>query len=245
MRARVAALITALTGVTFAFAAPRLALNPGPHSQGHVRSENRCLDCHTPGRGTPNAKCIVCHALDRIVAGGAANDARSLSIRGLHRELTGARCTDCHTDHAGRDPHRATRAFTHDALAASRRQDCASCHSLARPADALHREAGGACASCHATSAWKPATFAHERWFVLDRDHAVACRTCHAQPGNFKRYTCYGCHEHTPARMRDEHREERVTDRELDDCVRCHRSADEREGRERGRERARRGGDDD
>jgi len=48
--------------------------------------------------------------------------------------------------------------------------------------------------------------------------------TCHT--GNdFKRYTCYGCHEHTPANVRAEHEKEGI--RDFENCVECHRSADE------------------
>lgn len=54
------------------------------------------------------------------------------------------------------------------------------------------------------------------------------------------RYTCYGCHQHTPANIRGEHIEEGI--RNFANCVDCHRSADEEDigGGER-----RDGGDDD
>ncbi len=54
--------------------------------------------------------------------------------------------------------------------------------------------------------------------------------TCHV--GNdYKRYTCYGCHEHTPAKVRAEHEEEGI--RDFENCVKCHRSGD-KESAERG-----------
>ena len=47
--------------------------------------------------------------------------------------------------------------------------------------------------------------------------------TCHT--GNdYSRYTCYGCHEHTPAKIRAEHQEEGISN--FTNCVECHRSAD-------------------
>lgn len=86
-------------------------------------------------------------------------------------------------------------------------------------------------ATCHTTSGWKPAHFAHDRLFRLDRDHNVACTTCHVG-GNTRRYTCYGCHEHKPAATLAEHREEGVRGT-IDNCARCHRSAEgEREGKD-------------
>ena len=45
------------------------------------------------------------------------------------------------------------------------------------------------------------------------------------RPARLGRYTCYGCHEHTQSNMRAEHREEGV--RFSDDCVKCHKSADD------------------
>lgn len=71
---------------------------------------------------------------------------------------------------------------------------------------------------------------------MLDRDHNATCATCHTGEGqtnnDFTRYTCFGCHQHTPANIRAEHAEEGT--RNVDDCVRCHVSVDG-EGGERGR----------
>lgn len=247
MKSRTAALLSAVAGVTFAFAAPRMALSPGPQSEGHAKIESRCFDCHTPGLGTPRAKCIACHALDKIGGDDGRRDPRAQAIGGMHRSFGSVSCGECHSDHKGRSASFATRAFSHEALSAELRPRCASCHDSRRPADALHRQATAECGTCHSTTAWKPATFEHGRWFVLDRDHAVECRTCHDVPTDYKRYTCYGCHEHSLARMQSEHREEGISDARLADCVRCHRSADEREGGEGGGRRGRgrgRGGDD-
>jgi len=105
-------------------------------------------------------------------------------------------------------------------------------HEANRPADDLHRRAEGMCGACHATTAWIRATFQHDDYFVLDRNHQTRCRTCHIQPANYREYTCYGCHAHTPTGTAAQHREEGISN--LRDCVRCHRSAAEHEGGERG-----------
>ena len=115
---------------------------------------------------------------------------------------------------------------------------CESCHKP--PGDSLHRPIKGNCAQCHSTQAWEPATFEHDKLFVLDRDHNAPCETCHKNPADYRQYTCYGCHEHTIANVRQEHEEEGI--RNFDNCVKCHRSADEEprgEGRgdEKGGER--------
>jgi hypothetical protein len=83
-----------------------------------------------------------------------------------------------------------------------------------------------------------PATFDHNKYFVLDRDHNTRCVTCHVR-NNYKNYTCYGCHEHSPSNIRREHIKEGI--RDFNNCVKCHRSADEDDiqGREKGREHER------
>lgn len=275
MQSRTAMLGTLLLSAAILLASPRLALTPGPVTEGHAEIAGNCLSCHTLLRGLPAAKCIACHQLDSI--GITRRDlAEPAPVRpalaGMHAEFRTADCLDCHTDHAGADPALATHAFSHEALSATGRERCTGCHASSRPTDGLHREAGDKCGSCHTTRAWTPATFEHEtlsatqraqctschtgdlpsdplhrdvgtdcaachttrawtpatfehqRYFVLDRDHDASCRTCHTEPANYKAYTCYGCHEHTPANVVGQHREEGISN--LRDCARCHRSGE-------------------
>ena len=42
-------------------------------------------------------------------------------------------------------------------------------------------------------------------------------------------YTCYGCHEHSRSKIREEHLEEGI--RDYENCVECHRSGDEDEAK--------------
>lgn len=243
MRSRTALLGTTLLAGLFIAVAPRAALNPGPLTSGHGEIANDCLSCHTPFGGTPAARCIGCHPLDSV-----GLQRRSLvqpaharpALAGMHASFTGSDCGECHTDHAGVDPARATMAFTHEALNPELRDRCSGCHEGNRPDDSLHRLADGRCGACHATRGWMPVAFKHDEYFVLDKDHQTRCRTCHIQPANYRVYTCYGCHEHTPANIMAEHREEGIAN--LRDCVRCHRSANEHEGGEHG-ERGERGED--
>jgi hypothetical protein len=44
--------------------------------------------------------------------------------------------------------------------------------------------------------------------------------TCH-KAQDYRAYTCYGCHEHTPANIRAEHQKEGI--RDFENCVDCHR----------------------
>jgi hypothetical protein len=188
----------------------------------------------------PSARCMECHAVDRIgITTTKGVPIATPSVKAsFHQRLKQTDCRACHSEHPGSRGNLAHAGFTHAMLAPADRDDCASCHSA--PGDALHRGVTGSCATCHSTERWKPATFDHQKYWPLDRDHSATCVTCH--PGNvFEKYTCYGCHEHSPARMRREHDEVRTTN--LDDCVRCHKSPnDDGEGRERGEHGERRGG---
>lgn len=184
--------------------------------------EPSCTGCHSDhiGAGRPGANAVFTHAL-------------------LRQEVREA-CVGCHADRTPDDAlHRAAPStcgschgfaawtpatFDHAALGAEERTACVTCHADVRPGDLLHRQAGDGCASCHGTRAWKPATFDHAKYFRFDRHHPPEkCTTCH--PTSLERYTCYGCHEHTPQGIAREHREEGITD--FKDCVRCHRSAAE------------------
>ncbi|MEI8102742.1 MAG: cytochrome c3 family protein, partial [Chlorobium sp.] len=110
----------------------------------------------------------------------------------------------------------------HKSLGTSGGKSCISCHKDDEPGDSLHRQSQAGCGTCHSSSRWKPASFDHSRYFRLDRDHKVSCTTCHTDSNNYKKYTCYNCHEHSEARMAHKHR--RISN--YQNCVRCHRNGE-------------------
>ena len=208
-------------------------MSPGALQPAHEALATRCFTCHAPLRGALAERCIGCHPVAdigvRLTTGAPAPVRSERAINtSFHEQLSEQGCVTCHGEHS----RKARRAFSHALLREELRERCAGCH--APPADALHRQLTGGCAQCHSPSGWRPSTFDHTRLFALDGDHDAACATCH--PGNdFKRYTCFGCHEHTPANIREEHEEEGV--RDFDDCVACHRRGEgDGEGR-RGEDR--------
>lgn len=225
--------LVALVGLTFAF--PHHMVGPGRLLEGHAELATDCFACHAAWRGASSSRCTGCHAVAEVglkttkgvpIAGGTIK-------RSFHQELVELDCMACHGDHQGSRPTRRSRkAFSHGLLKAAARERCASCH--AAPADAMHREREAGCGQCHQVSAWKPATFDHDRHFVLDRDHQASCDTCHPD-ADYGRYSCYGCHEHSPAKVRKEHVEEGI--RDFERCVACHR--DPRVEPEKGGERER------
>lgn len=208
---------------------PEPMLSPGSLMKAHAELADDCFACHQPLLGSTSQKCIRCHEPDRIGRFTTSGEAIEGKPVGFHQELLDQDCMACHIDHAGPDARRALGGFSHELLKPQTREQCSGCHR--KPDDGLHRGVRDNCSTCHSTKAWTPATFEHDRYFVLDRDHNVACDTCHVKD-SYETYSCYGCHEHSPAGIRAEHLEEGI--RNFEDCVECHRSADEPEEHGRG-----------
>jgi hypothetical protein len=246
---RILKLVLAANLVAFtilAFVYPHLMVGPGKLIPGHASLETDCFACHAAFTGADSQRCIACHKpedIGRLTTTGQPIK-KPLTATPFHQKLIRQDCVACHSDHAGVKRFRPTGHFNHRLLQQATRDECQSCHKA--PQDALHQQIDGNCNQCHSQDQWTPATFDHDKFFVLDRDHNVRCATCHV--GNdYSRYTCYGCHEHTPAGIRREHIEEGI--RDFDNCVECHRSADEHDIRgSRGQGEGRLGGrkhDDD
>lgn len=164
-----------------------------------------CIDCHAAEQpdfisqhtAEFGASCTGCHnGTDRMID----FDHNSVfPLTGRHSEII---CTDCHID----------RVF------AGTPSDCVACH--AEPA--IHAGSFGTdCVRCHETTAWSPAQL-HEHLFPIDHgaDTLSDCQTCHVS--TYAEYTCYGCHEHEPAEIQEEHVEEGISIEELADCAGCH-----------------------
>lgn len=217
------------------FIYPHLMVSPGALIAGHADIASDCFACHAPLRGAAPSRCVACHALSDIglrTTKGKPITRRTLKVS-FHQDLLEQNCMACHSDHAGpKLTQKSRKPFSHGLLRSDVRERCQTCHRA--PADKLHTKITANCGQCHAQTAWKPASFDHDTSFVLDKDHNVECITCHV--GNdYSRYTCYGCHEHTVQNVLRKHHDEGL--RDLDNCVRCHRSADGEGGEG--------GGDDD
>ena len=118
-------------------------------------------------------------------------------------------------------------SFDHDQYFRSTgKKTCTECHK--KPDDKLHSQLKGQCDTCHSLKKWKPATFEHDEYFRFDKDHKTECVTCH-ENDDYSQYTCYGCHEHSRGKIREEHEEEGIRDYEK--CTECHRSGDEDEAK--------------
>jgi hypothetical protein len=224
-----------ITLVALIFVYPDLMISPGPLIKAHADLATDCFACHAPLRGASAQRCTTCHAPGGIgvrttkgvliaapsVAGKTPQNAPRKTA--FHQELSEQNCMACHSDHAGpKLTQHSRKPFSHQLLRAETRDRCESCHRA--PTDTLHRQIQGNCTQCHSSTAWKPASFEHDKFFLLDKDHNATCATCHTA-GDFRKYTCYGCHEHTPANVLRKHRKEGIQN--FENCVKCHRSADD------------------
>lgn len=212
--------------VLLAIVSPHLMISPGKPIAAHAELATDCFACHTPFIGSTPEKCIACHKVAEIgikTTKGLAIDTEEKNVA-FHQQLTEEDCVACHSDHKGVQAFRPIGQFSHQLLEPAVETLCDSCH--ANPGDALHRKIEGNCSSCHTQERWTPATFDHDEHFRFDRDHTTECSTCHMN-NDYSSYTCYGCHEHSRSKIREEHVEEGIYDYE--NCVECHRSGDEDE----------------
>ena len=211
---------------------PQLMVAPGPVMPAHRAFGDDCFACHQPFIGSRPGNCENCHKPAEIglvtTKGLAIANERKLTP--FHQDLLEADCVACHSDHKGVKAFRPIGQFSHDLLKVARRDQCGGCHQA--PLDAMHQGETGACGQCHSQSAWTPATFDHESLFSLTGDHEASCDTCHVGK-DYRTYTCYGCHEHTRSKIREEHVEEGITNYE--DCMECHRNGKAEEGGHEGR----------
>ena len=211
-----------------AFVYPHLMVSPGALVPAHAGLASDCFACHAPFRGASPERCVTCHAVSDIgirTTQGAAL-ANATAKPPFHQQLIAQDCMACHSDHPAPALARGTRPpFSHAMLRPTVRDRCEACH--APPADAIHRDGGAACGQCHSADHWKPATFDHGKFFRLDGHHNTTCATCHVD-NDYRRYTCYGCHEHDPAKVRAKHLEEGIGN--FENCVQCHRNSGEKHG---------------
>jgi len=210
------------------FIYPHLMVAPGKLNSEHKHLETDCFACHAPLRGASSERCIACHKpaeIGRLTTTGNAIVKTHLSIP-FHQKLISQDCVACHSEHAGVIRFQQKARFNHTLLGKDTVGQCQDCHQS--PGDSLHQQITGNCTQCHTQEKWLPTTFDHTKYFALDGDHNTRCVTCHVR-NDYSHYTCYGCHEHSPSNIRSEHIEEGIQD--FNNCVDCHRSANEKNRR--------------
>ena len=174
-----------------------------------------CESCHPPvGQGrlrfvATSAECSGCHMPDYRAAKVPDHVASGFTLE----------CAACHNtmafqparfDHAGTGfpltgAHRRTPCLSchGDGVWRGKSTDCYSCHQPDYQATTNPAHAGAgfptACATCHTTTAWQPATFDHDGPYfpIYSGTHAgrwSACSDCHTNPSNYAAFDCLGCH---------------------------------------------------
>ena len=222
LKAVLAANLIVITVLVFIY--PQLMIAPGKLIPGHKQLDTDCFACHAPFSGVASERCVTCHKpadIGRLLTTGQPIQ-KPLTSPPFHQQLLSQDCVACHNDHAGVIRFMQQGRFNHALLQKATSEQCQNCHKP--PTDSLHQQITGNCAQCHTQEKWVPTTFNHTKYFSLDGDHNTRCVTCHVR-NDYSRYTCYGCHEHSPASIRREHIEEGI--RNFDNCVACHRSASE------------------
>ena len=197
---------------------------------GHHTSVD-CKKCHVDNRfkGTPTS-CVSCHVEPKVHLGKFGTDCKkchatetwklaSLPTGGpgaafdhshtafpLTGHHTSVDCKKCHVDNKFKGTP----------------TTCVSCH--AEPKVHAGSKLGNDCNKCHTTTAWTGATLGDfKHTFPIhhgrkNRGNSL-CTTCHAAADAYKTHTCYGCHEHNPAKVARQHKN--VAN--IDNCVTCHR----------------------
>ena len=168
-----------------------------------------CVGCHQKDdthKGQFGTDCGACHKTDTWQGATFDHSKSAFPLTGKHVPVD---CAKCHVNNVYKGTPKT----------------CVGCHQ-----DPAYHLAvfGAACADCHTANAWQPAKYNRSHTFPYDHGESgvSSCKTCH--PTQVKAYTCYGCHEHTEARIAAKHREEGIAD--FANCMKCHPTGREKEG---------------
>ncbi len=178
-----------------------------PLTGAHAAIANNCVDCHNGDfNNTPNT-CFGCHSDDYNATSSPSHAAASFPTD----------CQQCHTENAW-----VPSSFDHDqyyplsGAHAAIASNCNDCHNgdynnTPNTCDGCHIDDYNAatvpnhvnaqlpldCESCHALTAWVPATFDHDQYFPMTGAHLLIendCFACHQGNYNNTPNTCDACH---------------------------------------------------
>jgi hypothetical protein len=206
--------------------------NTGFSLQRHLNDYNgtamTCDACHLNDRFSREMiDCRQCHAEGEP------------EFMGSHIVFFGEECLKCHDGIDSMSDFSHSTVFVLDG--AHKNLECDACHlapiSDGTPIDCVgcHQEPeihaglfGLDCVRCHSTAAWLPAHLSQHTFPIDHGDQGkVECQVCHV--ASYAEYTCYGCHEHTPDEIREEHVEEGIVSNEIENCIACHPTGKENE----------------
>ena len=190
--------------------------------------EQSCSSCHTDHKGiapTVSLSNFNHQQLSSAVFNNC-NSCHNKPVDSLHQSLSNS-CINCHNT----QDWKLNVVFNHDMIQGADKNNCAACHQ--KPNDNFHQSTSANCSQCHSNNKWLPSSFDHSAYFRLDANHQTTCNTCHTN-NNYKVYTCYSCHEHSPSNTIAKHNEEGIYN--ISNCASCHKSGSEHDINRNGKE---------
>jgi hypothetical protein len=180
-----------------------------PLTGAHTQTE--CIKCHLSGFKGTSTLCADCHKMDFDGSTNPNHQSLGFSMD----------CSSCHTTNPDWKPAKLDNHDQFYPLKGAHKMianDCATCHkgnytntpktcagchiedyNQTKDPPHMTSQFSTDCASCHTETAWKPTTFDHDGSFfpIYSGKHKglwTECKDCHENPGNFKEFTCTGCH---------------------------------------------------
>jgi hypothetical protein len=186
-------------------------------SQSFQGTSHACVACHAEPpvhKGHFGTACASCHSTETWTLAGTTklahfdHDTTKFKLTGKHQSTD---CRACHTRQVGKETVSVFKGTS---------DTCVSCHAREAQVHKGHYE-GSSCVQCHSTHAWTGALVKHSFFSINHGRRNNNCKTCHNDaPVHFQTYTCYNCHEHTPAKVERQHARRQVAN--LQDCASCH-----------------------
>ena len=185
------------------------------HANTYSGTDKTCYACHEQSfagttdpdhaKGNFSHDCETCHSITAWKPAQFDHNLTRFVLTGAHAKVT---CLDCHS-----------KGYTGTPTA------CYDCHQdkYASTKDPDHTRGNfdHDCTACHSNTAWKPATFDHNKTrFVLTGAHrSVECNLCHSGGFAGTSMDCYNCHQDRYASVKDPDHVKGSFNR---DCTQCH-----------------------
>ncbi|MBL7906255.1 MAG: hypothetical protein JNL22_14625 [Bacteroidales bacterium] len=206
-----------------------------------------CEDCHTNGNTALSTACSACHQDDYNSTTNPSHGSISLPNT----------CETCHTTAPGWSPARFPShndVYALNGAHALIADNCASCHQnnyyntpntcigchledynqTTNPPHAAS-QFSTECLTCHAETAWKPATFEHDGQYfpIYSGKHNgewQQCSDCHTNPSDYGQFSCIDCHDHNKPDTDEEHTGINGYLYDSPSCFSCHPTGDAASG---------------
>jgi hypothetical protein len=155
-------------------------------------------------------QCNVCHNTSAWQPATFDHSNTNFPLTGAHINVA---CANCHLNGN----------YTNTPTA------CYSCHKpeYDDTTDPNHAAAAfpTTCQTCHTTTRWTGATFAHNDFPIYSGTHNgkwSTCADCHVNPSNYTQFSCITCHQHSETNTSPKHNGVRGYVYNATSCYTCH-----------------------